>query len=1345
MYKRVWTTLLLIFTVMCSVSVIGVEAEEKVTYASETFVTSSEEQFTIDIRTVGNGAVIWEECVVEEVRATAGTDVNLVIQPGGGYYVSGLKIDGNSIAPNNANIVDRKDGTYLYTFKAIYNNSVIEVFFSPIEVITIGEGDYQIVFENEADIQSGIESDNKVTYILTHGKTVRLYFDEYTVVSDKYNMGIVSEDVRSIIYGNCTVDGVEVVLHSTDTDSFNKNTVSCRLNLKFIVDSEVPLLTVEGDNSVWLSGQETNVTIIGSASDSGESGLEKIVWFTEEKDIVADAADILNEDENLALIENNNFWINVVDIPQKDITYYIYAIDRASNIRKEVVNFLMDNNAPAVSVSVEGITGDAVTKNEYVKVNVSALDTQSGVDEIVLYLGDRIVAKTTENNELEFSVRLEANANNIITASAVDEVGNTSERVTYEGGTAGLVYDNEYPIVEITADGEAIKNTESKIICCRDNTILDVLLKDVVSGVSEVSLEINGQVITEDAEENILILDYSHMDECVNEIEFSVSTSQVEQPDDNIYNIKVKVVDKAGNIQVYSQIVYIDTVAPVISNVTAYTDSHTTILGNGGNDYTCFADGMVTVQVMADDGMAGVGVDYIEYYTSTFAGVDSPANIIKADADGKIQIVINTDFKGYICARAADLLGNVSETYVTTSGCVLESSVMHEKENHIELKPAETEYKDINQNALYADDTEVTVTVTDTYSGIKTIEWRVEAPQNVENNTEGIVEVNAFGNVSDGQWTIIETDRNLATKLSGSILVSNNSNDIVVYVKITDWAGHVSEDKIVISIDKTLPVVDITFDNLDADETYTDVFDKERVATVTVTERNFDVEKIAVLLTNSDGAVPKMSEWAEIEDASNPDNNMYRTTVLFHDEGDYVFSVTVTDLAGNISEGSKTQNFTIDKTKPELEVTFDNLNNVNGNYYNAQRIATIKIKEHNFDAERVEIIGTVNATQGNVPFPVESEWMHTTGDEYVTTVTFSQDAEYAFLISCSDKAGNESDVYEQASYIIDQTAPEIIIEGVENMSANNGEVIPIVKFSDTNYDSDNVYIELTGVNSETVQIIGEYSDLAGNKTSKTIVFSVNRFGSIYQLDDSVKEIAGTYIEEPMEVKITETNADKLIMDTIKVVLTYNGTPTTLVPDRDYVIMETGGTGEWNRYEYIIDEKMFVNDGVYVVALYSEDIAGNINQNIDERKNAEIVFGVDATEPVIVPLNIAEGETYNTDNYMASISVNDNLVLSEVSIRVNEQEITYENVGDTYTFSVPESTKKQNVVISAKDAAGNIVVYEMKDILVSTNIFIRWFNNEKAVVITIAVASVCIGGAGGVIGFRRRNIVKVRKR
>ena len=195
-----------------------------------------------------------------------------------------------------------------------------------------------------------------------------------------------------------------------------------------------------------------------------------------------------------------------------------------------------------------------------------------------------------------------------------------------------------------------------------------------------------------------------------------------------------------------------------------------------------------------------------------------------------------------------------------------------------------------------------------------------------------------------------------------------------------------------------------------------------------------------------------------------------------------------------------------------------------------------------------------------------------------------------------------------------------------------------------------------------------------------------------------------------DIVFTETNVDSLKKGETKIKLTKNGTPKDLVEGTDYTITVTGGNGQWSQYKYTINKTLFADDGRYSISVYSIDAAGNINENIDETKEAEISFGIDKTSPVIVPVDFESGVQYPVEVKKVSVEIKDNLVLEGVKIYLNGDEIKYANEGETYTFDIPEKNEKQNVKIVAVDAAGNEYTLSVENFLVSTNLFVRWFNN-----------------------------------
>lgn len=1033
--------------------------------------------------------------------------------------------------------------------------------------------------------------------------------------------------------------------------------------------------------------------------------------------------------------------------------------------------------------------------NGVIKVTVTADDLHSddsskvpsaGLNEITLYVGEEAYQTKAvgSDNTAVFELPAETVLNEQkvyldkkISATVTDNVGNQSEKTLVTTANSNvknsnLMIETVKPTITsvLSAEGYVGKNG---IIYNNSDTGVSIKVEDKDSGIYSVKASVN----------NKELVNVSYPDQKTVTESYEINTKDaVINADTNSYDMVITAIDNAGNEYSKTQRVYKDITAPEILNVDMEAAGNKEADGSVSyteTDYGYYFVENTKVTVTATDGSkeGDSGVKEIHYYTVDVNGTKSSEQIVQADAEGKVTFVVQAGFKGQIYACAYDMLNNREERYVTPSSLIIETAEQHAREKHIDFNKAAAASKDAKGNELYEKDVMVDVTVTDTFSGIRSVEWTVESPYDKENNQSGNVEISNQGAFSSGNadgWSQTKKDKNLVTELKKSFTVKNNSNEIKMHIKMTDRAGNTSEDELIFSIDKTKPEIKIAFDNETPDAENTTMFKENRVATITVTERNFEAADFKADITNTDGVIPELSAWQTTENTENPDQSVSTATITFAEDGDYTLSVSGQDKAANQAETVKADDFTIDKTRPVITVTYDNNNAVNGNYYAAARTATIQIEEHNFSENRVRITGTATDNGAGISFP-QSGGFTGNGDVHTATITCGTDGLYNFNVEYTDMAGNIAETYTGEEYYVDLTEPEIEIVGVEDYSANNGDVIPQIVMSDTNFDTNGVNIELVGANQGSVAPEGSYTnqgngetftfqnfpkeqsyddiytinatltDMAGNESNATVTFSVNRFGSVYVFDQTLKDIEGTYIQNEIDVKLKEVNVDSLEHDKIKVVVDTNGTPRTLEEGIDYQVQESGGNGQWYQYDYTIDKSLFAGDGRYIVTLYSEDIAGNVNENIDESKEAEISFGVDKTAPVVIPIDVESNAQYPVDTKAANVTVNDNLVLDSVEIYIGDKKCDYTVDGENYQFNIPNNTKKQDVTIMAVDAAGNKTNYVLNGILVTTNTFIRWYNNKPLFAGSIAGAAVVTGGGVGAAIALRSGRIKIRRK
>lgn len=75
--------------------------------------------------------------------------------------------------------------------------------------------------------------------------------------------------------------------------------------------------------------------------------------------------------------------------------------------------------------------------------------------------------------------------------------------------------------------------------------------------------------------------------------------------------------------------------------------------------------------------------------------------------------------------------------------------------------------------------------------------------------------------------------------------------------------------------------------------------------------------------------------------------------------------------------------------------------------------------------------------------------------------------------------------------------------------------------------------------------------------------------------------------------------------------------------------------------------------------------------------------------------------------------------------LNENEIVYNNEDDDYFITIPSANQKQNLRIVAYDAAENEQTETIEGFLISTNLFVRWYNNLPLFVGTLSASGILV--------------------
>lgn len=881
----------------------------------------------------------------------------------------------------------------------------------------------------------------------------------------------------------------------------------------------------------------------------------------------------------------------------------------------------------------------------------------------------------------------------------------------------------------------------------------------------------------------------------ITEAEFIYLTNPKRELSEGKHTITIFVRSNNYEFSYVQKTFYVDRSTPKVTKF----EFSPTVTNNSNNEpvenknaYGYYVNQQTKVTVTADDETdvkPVSGVKEIFYKAVDFNGKTILNESKSVNSNNSISFDVEPNFKGYIYAYAVDIVYNGSEDAKYSGkvavkaeshpdGLVVENGEMHAESSGITATLPNSSYS-ANGNSLYSGDITIPVTVTDSYSGIKQIEYSVKSNYDTQNNQSQTVDIaNSVSGSSVGGWSFDEKDNNLVTQMSRNITVKNNSNDIVLTVKLTDRAGNETKIEKKFSIDKTKPVIDVKYDN-NEHTTYggNDYYKADRTATVTVTERNFDESLVEAAIMRNGGRYTTIGGWTHNNNTADPDKSTHVAKIVYNTDGDFTFDIAVKDKAMNSADKFTQQKFTVDKTAPVIDVSFDNNSAKNGNYYKADRTATIKITEHNFNSGSQYVNIPVTAEGTTAPSVVG--WSGS-GDDHNATVSFNKDGKYSFTVDYTDLAGNKAVQKKVDSFYIDKTAPEVEITGVADHQAYNGTVAPVVTYRDDNFTDDHDFkftridinnksddtskfdydtdgngvtdfiykyrdfaevLENDGIYNFTVEL----SDKAGNSTSKSVTFSVNRFGSTFKAsDESKKLINNGYTNAEQDIVIEEINVTPLTKHSVTLAKS-GGNSTELVENTDYTFTSSNNGNEWCKSVYTVNKKNFSDEAAYTVTIMSVDKAKNTNNNrmadsslSTEQKNKRecaISFVVDKTSPLVSITGIKDNELYKEASKKVKIVCeDDNLDKSKLVVTLDNKKLAE---GEDYTIVDDKDGSiagmltaeivlkaetggiKENLKVTIGDLAGNTGEKSVDNFILSANIFQRFFANPVLVICTFA--------------------------
>ena len=953
--------------------------------------------------------------------------------------------------------------------------------------------------------------------------------------------------------------------------------------------------------------------------------------------------------------------------------------------------------------------------SDTVQINITIRDKQENFDGNFVRLEYQIEGQEEWKQILHEEQVWENPEDGMFQTEYLFEAGEAAEaaytfRVGYTDATGNEISETKTIVIDkIAPVFEAIyADEEGRILLTEEN---DIKISPYYNSAKEVMLDLyvaeryldeektNIKIICSDLKGTVIKQEILQLEE--GQVQTAINT-------DGHYKVEAHMFDKAGNETVHKKAFALDYTPPGDPVIT-YALENGNLLSRILHQLTFgyFAKEKVTAQILVEDIVSGV-----KRITCTYEDMDTKDVVTEKfeTENGKIELKLPFSFKGNLKVYSEDFMGNISEEY-RDIGVIAETQDTHKQTSKAGVKVLTKYSKTPN---YYAGDVKVQFSVQDTYSGIGSISYLAGTEhQETDRYTE---ETEIVTNKIIKEYEISASE--------------NQQNNVKTGLSFKDNAGHenaLSEEELpVIHIDTVSPQIRVVYDNYDAkNEKY---YLESRTAAIYVTERNFDPDDVEFEISGPD---TEISSWTQ------SDTDMWQCQVKFTKDGDYRFGFSCTDLAGNTGSYGKYDEFIIDQTKPVSHVSYDNHDVRNGIYYNKPRIATVTITEKNFRSEDAEVHLSAEHEGKAVRLPDVSGWS-SAGERHQTVITYDYDAIFTFGMGYTDLAGNQAEVYVENPFCVDLTSPQIIISEVSDKSANAGEVSPLITITDTNYMEGSQWFELIGWQNglmdaasanvripngvmirlqnpahtkemdDLYQLRAGTIDLAGNQAEVQIRFSVNRFGSVYTMD----QVTDYYTIKEKQLVITETNVDTLVFK--EIICSLNGNLKTLRPGIDYTVVESGDDTSWKQYRYTIYADNFKEEGHYNVTIYSKDRAKNLSDNQSQGKR--ISFAVDKSAPSIVISGIEQNGRYRANSQEIMVDVQDNLALEKMTVIINDKTENYDMktlnaLSGKIKVTAVSQNDWQTLQVSAKDRAGNEIISEKITFLVTPNLLVQFYHQK----------------------------------
>ena len=806
----------------------------------------------------------------------------------------------------------------------------------------------------------------------------------------------------------------------------------------------------------------------------------------------------------------------------------VSAKDLADNEHLETYSFIIDTTAPEIlscdyqyNRSLIKYLSFGLFGNESYKISVEALDPEVeagvqgvGIDSVVLKWDSETYKGTynPETHKYEFDA-LPVGHKDIPVIIITDRLGNFANycmvsaddksaiiQLNAAEGEIPLVLEDTLPVSTIIPPEKfAVSDDETDTLTIYRQTFDDdhvewwypseieyqITAKDIDSGLYSVFVLQNNEQRSEEKKSGEVDFDSGSF---IDQATYSYGISE-----EGNYNLFTYAVDNAQNSNQMnpspsqSLIIHLDKTKPQITEFQfgGNPDQGDTV---ERTTYGFFFMEDTEVRVYVDDLGVSSGLNNVVLYLNNVNGENKTftkaASEFKTDEQNNrvyASFTIEKGFKGKVTSIVTDNVGH-SSGLINANGNIVEDPDLHTRTSSIEIKENEAaKQNDANGIPLYNTSIPVTVTVVDSFSGISRIDWNI-----ANDNESGTIEVDINGNWrnASGEAQIledsIERDQNLITKLQFVIVVDSNTNGNVVHVSLTDRSGNTSEYDTSYSIDTTAPSIAATLGGGTASNGY--YYNSNQTVTVSITERNFDPSAVVIKVNNNAQTI----QWNEQGASVTSDGTVHTGTFAITADGEYDFTVSYTDMAGNVGTPYSQSRFIIDKTSPKITNNFESFGSMDDEniYYNISQKdkakAEITVVETNFSPADMNIVvyyqpdGSKHSDTGADwnTYYYSSDWKDNGDGKHTLIIPFTEDGVYKISMSPVDRAGNAGDFSKgensqypnkTAIFEADYTVPIIVSRGSNSVKPDDAKFYDLYDFERRSDDAPTVVFEDTNI------------------------------------------------------------------------------------------------------------------------------------------------------------------------------------------------------------------------------------------------------------------------------------------